>query len=273
MISTPTGSWTRSRWRPHQLQLPVGVEIISEFFKIFMQTGTELSTLSKGQSIAGPNAGQESWSRPDGTRAPSSVGPWATSNIGNMGAKWCQEAKFTHAANCPFIRGRAESICRPGWGRFVMGRRGWGLGLPNWAFLVSVAGGDSNSAGRPGRQISVTNKPYALHVILIPTPFAQCRCSSYAHARLKLRWVTNWTFCPLSRSILCPIESVDTLVTFVMQLLQTSRWFRRRRAVGFDRPDRASGAIESNCPSSSKSSRNLQKLHDKGDEGVRPHSQ
>ena len=45
------------------------------------------------------------------------------------------------------------------------------------------------------------------------------------------------------------------LVTFVMQLLQTSRWFRRRRAVGFDR---AFGAVESNCPSSSKSSRSLQ---------------
>ena len=48
-----------------------------------------------------------------------------------------------------------------------------------------------------------------------------------------------------------------------MQLLQTSRWFRRRRAVGFDRADRAFGAVESNCPSSSKSSRSLQKLHDK----------
>ena len=65
--------------------------------------------------------------------------------------------------------------------------------------------------------------------------------------------------------ILCPIESVDTLVTFVMQLLQTSRWFRRRRAVGFDR---AEGAVESNCSSSSKLSRSLLKLHDKGDEGV-----
>ena len=46
--------------------------------------------------------------------------------------------------------------------------------------------------------------------------------------------------------ILCPIEGVDTLVTFVMQRFQNSKWFRRRRAVGFDR--------ESNCPSSSKSS-------------------
>ena len=36
---------------------------------------------------------------------------------------------------------------------------------------------------------------------------------------------------------------------------ETSRWFRRRRAVAFDR---ICGAIESNCPSSSKSSRNLQ---------------
>ena len=41
----------------------------------------------------------------------------------------------------------------------------------------------------------------------------------------------------------------------VIQLCKTSRWFRRRRAVGFDR---AFGAIESNCPSASKSSRNLQ---------------
>ena len=50
-----------------------------------------------------------------------------------------------------------------------------------------------------------------------------------------------------------------------LQLLQTSRWFRRRRAVGFDR---TGGAIKSNCPSSSKSSRSLYKLHDEGDEGV-----
>ena len=49
MISTPTGSWIRSRRRPHQL--PVGVEIISNFFKIFMNIGTELSTLSMGHSI------------------------------------------------------------------------------------------------------------------------------------------------------------------------------------------------------------------------------
>ena len=64
-------------------------------------------------------------------------------------------------------------------------------------------------------------------------------------------------------TILCSIKSVDTLVTFVMQLLRTSRWFRRRRAVGFDC---AEGPI--NCPSSSKSSRSQQKLYDNGDEGV-----
>ena len=37
-------------------------------------------------------------------------------------------------------------------------------------------------------------------------------------------------------SILCTIDSVYILVTFVMQLLQTSRWFRRRRTVGVDGP-------------------------------------
>ena len=62
---------------------------------------------------------------------------------------------------------------------------------------------------------------------------------------------------------------MDTLITFVMQLLQTLRWFRRRRAVGFDRAEGAiSARFESNCPSSLKSSRSLQKLHDKVDEGV-----
>ena len=50
------------------------------------------------------------------------------------------------------------------------------------------------------------------------------------------------------------------LVTFVIQLLQTSRWFRRRRTVGFDRADRAFGAVESNCLSSSKSSRTSAKV-------------
>ena len=71
------------------------------------------------------------------------------------------------------------------------------------------------------------------------------------------------------RNLYCPIESVDTLATFVMQLLQTSRWFRRRRAVGFNRTtEGAICAVESNCPSSSKLSRSLQKLHDKCDEGI-----
>ena len=65
--------------------------------------------------------------------------------------------------------------------------------------------------------------------------------------------------------ILCPIESVDTLVTFVMKISENSRWFRRRRAVGFDC---AFGAIKSNCPSSSKSSRIFRNFHDEGDEGV-----
>ena len=49
IISIPTGSWIRSRRRPHQL--PVGVEIILNFSK-FSWTGMELSTLSMGQSIA-----------------------------------------------------------------------------------------------------------------------------------------------------------------------------------------------------------------------------
>ena len=49
MISTPPGSWWDQR--RNRIQLPVGVEIILEFFKIFTNTGTELSTLSMGQSI------------------------------------------------------------------------------------------------------------------------------------------------------------------------------------------------------------------------------
>ena len=83
---------------------------------------------------------------------------------------------------------------------------------------------------------------------------------------------------PLSRSritgvsLFCLFESVDTFVTYVTQVLQTSRWFWRRRVVGFDRADRAFGAVESNCPSSSKSSRSLQKLHDKGVEGAHTRS-
>ena len=50
-ISTPTGSWIRSRLRRDRIQLPVGVEIFLSFSEIFMNTGTELSTLSMGQFI------------------------------------------------------------------------------------------------------------------------------------------------------------------------------------------------------------------------------
>ena len=59
-------------------------------------------------------------------------------------------------------------------------------------------------------------------------------------------------------SILCPIESVDSSVPACMKILKNSRWFRPRRAVWFDR---ASGAIESNCPSGSTSSRLFQNFH------------
>ena len=54
---------------------------------------------------------------------------------------------------------------------------------------------------------------------------------------------------------------------FVMQLCKLPRWFRRRLAIRFDR---AFGAIESNCPSSSKSSRSkfAKVTWRKRDEGV-----
>ena len=80
--------------------------------------------------------------------------------------------------------------------------------------------------------------------------------------------LANLALVVLHQVYLVPSRVWTPSVTFVMQLLQISRWFRRRRAVGFNRADRAFGAIESNCPSSSKSSGSLQKLHDKGDEGV-----
>ena len=51
IISTPTGSWIRSRRRRDRIQLPVGVEIILNFLKFFMNIGTELSTLSMGHSV------------------------------------------------------------------------------------------------------------------------------------------------------------------------------------------------------------------------------
>ena len=60
------------------------------------------------------------------------------------------------------------------------------------------------------------------------------------------------------KTILCPIESVDSSVPVCMKVLKNSRWFRPRRAVGVDG---ASGAIESNCPSGSKSSRIFQNFH------------
>ena len=47
-------------------------------------------------------------------------------------------------------------------------------------------------------------------------------------------------------------------VPVCMKIVKNSRWFRPRRAVGFDR---AGGAIESNCPSGSKSSRIFQNFH------------
>ena len=40
----------------------------------------------------------------------------------------------------------------------------------------------------------------------------------------------------LTSTILCPIESVDSSVPMFMKILKNSRWFRRRRAVGFDAP-------------------------------------
>ena len=54
------------------------------------------------------------------------------------------------------------------------------------------------------------------------------------------------------------VWTVPALSMF-MKILKNSRRFRRRRAVGFDH---AGGAIESNCPSTSKSSRIFQNFHE-----------
>ena len=54
------------------------------------------------------------------------------------------------------------------------------------------------------------------------------------------------------------IERTDSRVTFNMRISKNSRCFRHRRAIGFDR---ASGAIEFNCPSGSKTSRIFQHSH------------
>ena len=60
-------------------------------------------------------------------------------------------------------------------------------------------------------------------------------------------------------SILCPIERVDSSVPMFIKILKNLRWFRPRRAVGFDC---ASGAIESNCTSTLKSSWIFQNFHE-----------
>ena len=57
IVSTPTGSWIRSRLRRDRIQLSVGHRTYLEFFKIFMNIGTELSTLSMGQSIVSSTLG------------------------------------------------------------------------------------------------------------------------------------------------------------------------------------------------------------------------
>ena len=64
------------------------------------------------------------------------------------------------------------------------------------------------------------------------------------------------------RSSIHSVPSRVRTVPSLMKILKNSRWFRRRRAVGFDR---AGGAIESNCPSTSKSSRIFQNFHEHSD--------
>ena len=58
----------------------------------------------------------------------------------------------------------------------------------------------------------------------------------------------------------------DSPDTFDMKILKNSTCFRPRRAVGFDR---AGGAIESNCPSGSKTCRIFQNFHVESDGTVR----
>ena len=84
---------------------------------------------------------------------------------------------------------------------------------------------------------------WTVKVKFVQTPF-----ESYSYS--PLRPFEEW-------KVLYSVPPSDTLVTIVMQLLQTSTWFRHRRTLGFDRADCAFGAIKSNCPSSSKSSRSL----------------
>ena len=58
----------------------------------------------------------------------------------------------------------------------------------------------------------------------------------------------------------------DSPVTFDLKILKNSTCFRPQRAVGFDR---AGGAIESNCPSGSKTCRIFQNFHVESDVTVR----
>ena len=63
-----------------------------------------------------------------------------------------------------------------------------------------------------------------------------------------------------------PVEMADSPVTFDIKILKNSTCFRPRRAVGFDR---ASGAIEFNCPSGSKTCRIFQNFRVESDGTVR----
>ena len=80
------------------------------------------------------------------------------------------------------------------------------------------------------------------------------------------RSVTNLPDAVTYHRIAEPIEMADSPVTFDMKILKNSTCFRPRRAVGFDR---AGGAIESNCPSGSKTCRIFQNFHVESDGTVR----
>ena len=83
--------------------------------------------------------------------------------------------------------------------------------------------------------------------------------------RLQRPTKSNALACSLCLVLVCipeAIEMTDSHVTFDMKILKNSRCFRPRRAVGFDR---SSGAIESNCPSGSKTSRIFQNFHEHRD--------
>ena len=244
MISTPTGSWIRSRRRRDRIQLPVVIEIILNFSK-FSWTKERNCPHSRWDTVylltlCNVPFHFRSLCLTVGT--PRSCGFVVLVRL-RFRTPIHRLRSAAHRASCRYAKVLKQIL-------FVVFFHRLNYMMFQKVFLAFSFGGFWVNPDEMTRTVRVHFRFELFSDGWIQVVFdAPCRASKISRVLqdgrvILMDWVRPHLLKPcFLESILCPIESVGSSVSMFMKILKNSRWFRPRRAVGFDR---ASGAIESN---------------------------